>query len=449
MTKLMEIICVLIRMAVIAVLWKTVYADLFTGSAEIRIGILILLLYLMIDCLMNRVYESFLLQVYPASHISLSLCLAAIISDTAVFAGITLLSGCFPAVLPMLCGLLIQFLWSIFWAYLSVHLMRIVCHPKKTVVIYGSRNGIEQELAKQPLNRNFEVEAVLDIDDWEKNHDCLSSAECIFLNGVNTQQQENVMKYCLSHDIACYVNPDIGSILMNGSEPSHFLYLPILHFGNESPHWGYFVVKRVFDICLSSTMLFVLSPLMLAIAVAIRLTDGGPVFYRQVRLTKDGKEYRIFKFRSMYTDAEKDGIARLSTGREDDRVTPVGRLIRKYRLDELGQLLNIWGGSMTFVGPRPERPELAAEYEKTLPEFRLRLKVKAGLTGYAQVYGKYNTTPEDKLKMDLLYISDIGFMQDLRILLMTAKVVFIPESTEGVTSENSTPTIMNKEKVQK
>ena len=131
-------------------------------------------------------------------------------------------------------------------------------------------------------------------------------------------------------------------------------------------------------------------------------------------------------------DAEKDGVARLSSGENDDRITPIGHFIRACRIDELPQLINILRGDMSIVGPRPERPEIAADYEKELPEFALRLQAKAGLTGYAQVYGKYNTTPNDKLLMDLQYIAKPSFAEDLKIMFATVKILFMPESTEGI-----------------
>ena len=140
----------------------------------------------------------------------------------------------------------------------------------------------------------------------------------------------------------------------------------------------------------------------------------------------------------MKVNAEKDGVARLSSGDNDPRITPVGRFIRKVRIDELPQLFNILRGDMTIVGPRPERPSIAAEYEEVMPEFRLRLQAKAGLTGYAQVYGKYNTTPYDKLLMDLTYISHPSYLEDLRIMFATVKILFMPESTEGVAEGQTT-----------
>ena len=160
------------------------------------------------------------------------------------------------------------------------------------------------------------------------------------------------------------------------------------------------------------------------------------MFYTQERLTKDGRIFKVYKFRSMRTDAESAGVARLA-GENDDRITPVGKIIRKVRIDELPQILNILKGDMSIVGPRPERPELAAENEKEMPEFRYRLKVKAGLTGYAQVLGKYNTTPYDKLRLDLMYIEQYSFLLDLKLILMTIKILFISESTEGVKEEKS------------
>ena len=186
------------------------------------------------------------------------------------------------------------------------------------------------------------------------------------------------------------------------------------------------------DIVFALAALIVLFPAWIVTAIAVKAEDGGDIFYRQCRLTKDGKLFDVLKFRSMKMDAEEDGIARLSSGENDERLTRTGSVIRKFRLDELPQLLCILKGNMSIVGPRPERPEIARQYEEEMPEFRLRLQAKAGLTGYAQVYGKYNTTPYDKLQMDLMYIAHPSIVEDFRIMLATVKILFLPESTEGV-----------------
>ncbi len=219
---------------------------------------------------------------------------------------------------------------------------------------------------------------------------------------------------------------------MSGAKHMHMFHLPMLEINGYRPSPYYLIVKRIFDITVSLMALIVLSPVFLITAIAIRATDHGPVFYKQERMTQYGRNFMIHKFRSMRVDAEKDGIARLSTGANDDRITPVGKIIRACRIDELPQLIDILKGDLSIVGPRPERESIARQYEDEMPEFRLRLLAKAGLTGYAQVYGKYNTTPYDKLQMDLMYIANANLLQDLIICFATIKILFLPESTEGI-----------------
>ena len=174
---------------------------------------------------------------------------------------------------------------------------------------------------------------------------------------------------------------------------------------------------------------------LLLTAAAIKFYDRGPVFYKQERLTRDGEKFEIIKFRSMSMDSEAAGARLAAKG--DPRVTPVGKVIRRIHFDEIPQLFNILKGDMSFVGPRPEREVIAKEYIEKIPEFVLRLKVKAGLTGYAQIYGKYNTSAYDKLRLDLMYIENQSFLLDLKILMLTFKIMFIPESTEGFSEEKS------------
>jgi lipopolysaccharide/colanic/teichoic acid biosynthesis glycosyltransferase len=213
--------------------------------------------------------------------------------------------------------------------------------------------------------------------------------------------------------------------------------MPVLICGKGELSLSDEFVKRLFDIVISVCVLFLLWPVMFVTAVLIKVYDNGPVLYKQKRLTIHGKMFTVYKFRSMVVDAEGDGVARLAK-QKDGRITPVGRIIRKIRIDELPQLFNVIKGDMSIVGPRPERPEIAAQYEKAFPEFSYRLKVKAGLTGYAQVVGRYNTDPYDKLMWDLMYIESYSFLLDIKLILMTIKILFIPESTQGIEGGSTT-----------
>ena len=192
----------------------------------------------------------------------------------------------------------------------------------------------------------------------------------------------------------------------------------------------YQYIKRFFDIVLSLGAIVVLSPVLLLLAILIKIDSKGPVLFKQKRVTRHEKVFEIYKFRSMIVDAEKDNKVIPATD-NDPRITPVGAFIRKLRFDELPQLFNILKGDMSLVGPRPERVEHHKAYSAQIPEFPYRTKVKAGLTGYAQIMGKYNTTPYDKLLLDLEYIQKFSFFLDFRLILLTVKILFMKESTEG------------------
>ena len=254
--------------------------------------------------------------------------------------------------------------------------------------------------------------------------------QAIMIGDLLAHDRNIFLKYCFEKNIRCYCQPKISDIMIMSSEKIHMFDTPLLLFRNCGLTVEKQVIKRIFDVVVSGLMLIVLSPLMLIIALLVHFYDGGPVFYKQERLTKDGAVFLVYKFRSMRVDSEKNG-ARLAM-KGDSRVTPVGKVLRNIHFDELPQLINIIKGDMSLVGPRPERPEIAAEYTKEIPEFPYRLKVKAGLTGYAQVYGKYNTTPYDKLKLDLTYIENYSFLLDLQLIATTVKILFQKANTEGV-----------------
>ena len=261
-------------------------------------------------------------------------------------------------------------------------------------------------------------------------HHMMRDYEGVIIWDLPSEVRNKYLKYCFAHSIRCYLSPKISDIILTGTDRIHLFDTPLLVCRNMGLSMEQRVMKRVLDIIISGIGIVVASPIMLIIAICVKAYDGGPVFYTQSRLTLGGKPFKICKFRSMCVDSEKNG-ARLAS-RHDSRITPVGKVLRNLHLDELPQLFNVFMGDMSLVGPRPERQEIMREYEKEIPEFYYRLKVKAGLTGYAQVYGKYNTTPYDKLKLDLYYIENYSFLLDIKLLFMTVKIFFQKEVSEGV-----------------
>lgn len=258
--------------------------------------------------------------------------------------------------------------------------------------------------------------------------------DAVLLNDIPTHKKNKILKYCFENSIRVYFTPKISDILVKSTEEINLFDTPLFLCRNVGLSFEQKVIKRLMDIVISMLGIIIASPLILITAIAIKLNDGGPVLFKQKRCTQNGREFWIYKFRSMIVDAEKDGKSRPAID-DDERITTIGRFIRKTRIDELPQLFNILIGDMSFVGPRPERIEHVEKYCADIPEFAYRMKVKGGLTGYAQVYGRYNTTAYDKLKMDLIYISNYSLLLDLQIILETIKVIFRKESTEGFSTE--------------
>lgn len=395
-------------------------------------------LFIILYFLFGRVYEAFQLSFKRIQELVYSQCLAVLATDGVLFLITWLLTMRFPPIGPLVLCMVVQGILAAVWTFVCHHWYFRQFPPQETAIIYDTRLDIENLVNEYGLSKKYNIQQMLSVEECLSDLTLLDRVETVFVSGVHSKERNVILKYCIEHDIEVLMIPRIGDVLMSGAKSMHMFHLPMLKVKRYDATPEYLFVKRFLDIVLSLTALVVLSPIMLAVAIAIKAYDGGPILYSQVRLTKDRREFRIFKFRSMRPDAEKDGVARLSTGDRDDRITPVGKVIRKLRVDELPQLFNILSGSLSICGPRPERPEIAEQYEQEMPEFALRLQAKAGLTGYAQVYGKYNTTPYHKLQMDLMYIAHPSIVEDLKIMMATVKILFMPESTDGVEEGQTT-----------
>jgi exopolysaccharide biosynthesis polyprenyl glycosylphosphotransferase len=343
-----------------------------------------------------------------------------------------LLIGALVNPLPLMLLVLAQSLFNLLWSYLVNALYLRLYPPVKTMILYHRESELLKLRQVKDFSMKFDVrQCRKDPADNPLLFQELEEHAAVFLLGIDLELRSKIAEYCLKSKRKAYIVPSASDIVLTGAKLLDSYPIPIYRVGRSSPTPEYAVLKRLFDVVLSFVGIVLASPVMLVTALAIKLTDGGPVFYRQQRLTRNGACFNIWKFRSMRVDAEQDGVARLAC-EHDRRITPVGKIIRSTRIDELPQLFNILRGHMSLVGPRPERPEIAAEYEKSIPAFSLRLQVKAGLTGYAQVYGRYDSAPQDKLNMDLMYINNTSILEDIRLLFATLKILFLEESTTGL-----------------
>lgn len=436
--RIIKIVDAVLMTVPFALCWYLYYAKHIASPFYAKGDYLVVALFFVLFVIFGRVYDAFLMSMQRISEIVYAQFLAAAVSDFIMYIMIWLLSKHLPNILPGVAALIGQVILATVWAYNAHHAYFKIFPPQATAVIYDTRHGMEKLIGKYGLDTKYKVVLTATADECIANLAMLDGVSTVFMSGIHSHDHNVILKYCVENNIGTFVIPRIGDTIMSGAYPMHMFHLPMLKVGRYHPQPEYLFIKRLLDIVISAVALVVLSPIFLITAIAIKATDHGPVFYKQIRLTKDGKEFGILKFRSMRVDAEKDGVARLSSGDHDDRITPVGKVIRACRIDELPQLLNILRGELSIVGPRPERPEIAAQYCEEMPEFSLRLQAKAGLTGYAQIYGKYNTTPYDKLVMDLMYIAHPSIVEDLKIMFATVKILFMPESTEGVSEGQTT-----------
>ena len=424
-----------------AYIWLTYYSKQVYGGEFSTAGTYgLIAAYIILYSLFVRIYDAFQVSQVSRSELFISQLIAITLTDTVFIMLLIALLRDIPEMLRVSVVFLAQVFISIIWCLIVSWWYFRVFKKRRAVIIYDSVHNLNEIAEHSQFKKSFDLTGAYDIDEIKSAEDGerirwlidkIRDTEVVFIMEIPDNERNVVVKYCVENEISCYSEPTIGDILFRGSKQFNMYNLPMCLIEKYNPTPEYMIIKRLTDIILSLLTLIVTSPILFITALAIKISDGGPVIYKQKRLTKNGRVFDIYKFRSMKTGAENDTGAVLSTGPDDPRVTGIGRLIRKLRIDEFPQLINIIKGDMSIVGPRPERPEIAKQYSEVLPEFHLRLQVRAGLTGYAQVYGRYDSDPYDKLCMDLHYISRAGFTEDLRIMLVTVKRI-IAKEPEGV-----------------
>ena len=416
--------------------WVTYYNRILEFPFWRRGNWLMIAVYAVLLIFFEQMYGGFKVGFYKKWNVIYSQILALVIVNVITYLQIALIDKRFHS-LTLMGGILVtEIMVAVIWAFAFQFIYSRLFPRRHMLLVYGERPIFH---LMQKISTREDKYQICNIIHYEEGVDEImrlaDQYDAIIIGDIPAHERNQLLKRCFGQGIRTYTVPKISDIINRSSDDLNLFDTPLLLSRNEDLKIEQLFAKRMMDVVCSFFGLLISSPFFLIIAFLIKATDRGPVFYKQIRLTRNGKEFEIYKFRTMIQDAEKDGHARLAS-EHDDRILPVGRFLRATRLDELPQLINVLKGEMSMVGPRPERPELAAEIEKELPEFPYRLKVKAGLTGYAQIYGKYNTTAYDKLKLDLTYIRNYSFFLDLKLMIMTPKIMLMKESTEGVIDED-------------
>lgn len=408
----------------------------FTGSGNL----MQIAVYAVVTLLLIRIFGGFEIGFYTPLNAILSQILAMACVNFVMAVQIVLTISSIYTLDEIFLAMLI--LWGV-QMVISIILVMIFDHlyvrlfPAWDMLVIYENDSVQMFLDKVNTRKDkYVVSEIIHISEgFEKICKKMKEHDSVIVYDINSGLRNDIIKFCYGEGIRVYQTPKLSDIMIRSAKEHHLFDTPLLMSDNIGLTFEQKFLKRLIDILVSLFMLVITSPIMLLTAICIKLEDHGPVMFTQKRITLNDREFTIYKFRSMIVDAEADGKARPATN-DDDRITKVGRFIRKTRIDELPQLYNVLKGDMSLVGPRPERVEHVQKYTKQIPEFCYRTKVKGGLTGYAQVYGKYNTTAYDKLKLDLMYIENYSLALDLRIVIMTIKVLFMKSSTEGFSRDN-------------
>lgn len=439
----LNLIGLLLETGVYAYLWfSRIYPMINRGNMGLKFYInghlLILGIYFVLMYFFTSTYGGLKVGYLKSGDVIISQTVAALIVNVLTYFQLSLMRnwllpcGAFFAMFGM------QIVINIVWTELCDAIYHKIYPPRSILLVHADRPYGDIIEKFNSRGDKFQIVDTVHINEGIDNIcEKISKYRNVLLWDISVVDRNKLLKFCYSKSIRIYMMPKISDVLIKGSDQVHLFDTPLLLTREHALTVEQRMIKRIIDIVFSALAIVLTSPFMLITAVIIKCYDKGPVLYKQIRCTAGGKEFKILKFRSMKVDAEKDGVARLAS-KNDDRITPIGKFIRAVRIDELPQLFNIFIGQMSFIGPRPERPEIIAKYTEEMPEFVFRMKMKAGLAGYAQVYGKYNTTPYDKLKLDLTYIENYSIWLDLKLMLLTLKILIQPESTEGVDKTQTT-----------
>ena len=436
LVKLRKSIMLLVKAMIVAAvtigfiqIWINNYVEsLFSNKGNY----VVILSYVFLFTVFSSLYSAFKIGIYRIHEIIYSFSLAIVFTNAIMYLELSLIARELVDIKPMILGIAYQVVVVAICAFCANTIYFKLYPPRKVVAVFGDDiSGFELIQKMGKIAERFSIECGFNANttDLETIKKQIDKHEAVVICGIDKNLQKQILSYCYTNKKRSYLLPDITDILINNSYNIQISDTPVLMSRNRGLTLEQRIIKRMMDVVISAIAILITSPIMLICAIAIKIDDGGPILFKQNRITINGRIFNVLKFRSMIVDADKDGAKKAVS--DDARITRVGKIIRACRMDELPQLFNILRGDMSLVGPRPERIENVYEYSKKYPEFELRHRVKGGLTGFAQLYGKYNTSPEDKLHMDLIYVETYSLFLDIKLLILTIKVLFMKESTEG------------------
>lgn len=426
------IVLILIQGLIFVNVWVNSYNVLLRFPYVLKGNVFLMLVYMGLSYIFMIMFDCNNLSEYRPAYLIFTETLSIIACNIIVYLVIIIPAaalGLMP-IRPIIYMTLLDFIVIVIWTLIINSLFKKI-NPPKELLLISTKNNIDEIILKFSKRNDLYIikESISYYDNnIDDIYDKCNQYNNILIGDITSEARNDIIKHCFNNLRSIYVIPKISDILLKYSDDILLFDTPLYLSTKFGLSLEVRFFKRLIDILVSLLILIVFSPVWLLIALLIKIEDGGPIFFIQERVTIDNKLFNIIKFRSMKVS---DNSEVAPTIVDDERVTKIGAFIRKYHLDEIPQLINVLIGDMSLVGPRPERKEHVELYSKEINEFVYRSKVKAGLTGLAQIYGKYNTSAIDKLKLDLIYIKKCRLIFDLELILRTIKVFIIHDNTEG------------------
>ena len=363
-----------------------------------------------------------------------SLSLAVLFTDIVTYLQLMIMNTITPSVYAfrldsigsLILAYVVQFIIIVVATYGGNGLFFRIHDPESCCVVTSSQESLDCIVrAIMKYKKQYRIDYIVDYRDKDA-FKTIKKAQTVFLYDVPSLQRSEIIRFCYKEKKNIYMNPEMEDIVEINSQYYLLDDVSVINANVKAWTMEQRVMKKLMDMGLAIALGILTSPIWIVSAIAIKAYDGGSIFFKQKRATIHGRVFEVYKFRTM-----RENVENRSVTDDDDRITKPGKILRKTRMDELPQLINILKGDMSFVGPRPEMLENVEAYEEELPEFRYRLRVKAGLTGYAQIAGKYNTSPKDKLIMDMMYIEQFSIVRDIQLMFQTLIVLLKSDSTEA------------------